>query len=201
MESIFDLEIQQNSTDAKIVAGLERISQVFKVLLWEKAAQFGLSPIQIQLLIFIRYHSKEKATVSYLAKEFNVTKATISETVKVLEKKNYIVKNSNTRDSRSYAIGLTDEGLKIVSSTENFTYPLTDSISTISQKEKIILWKNISSLLYELHLSQVIKVESSCYSCRFYTEKNKEKHCSLMDLKLETQNIRLDCREHEPLLL
>ena len=54
--------------------------------------------LQIQLLIFIKHHSKNKATVSYLAKEFNLTKATISDTIKILKQKKYITKTINAND-------------------------------------------------------------------------------------------------------
>ena len=66
MESIFNLNNQNSNLDNKIVAGLDRISQVFKTLLWGKSKTYNLSPIQIQLLIFIEYHSEEKTTISYL---------------------------------------------------------------------------------------------------------------------------------------
>ena len=85
--SVFNLDNQNAGLNSKIVAGLERLSQAFRTLLWEKAKEFGLSPIQIQVLIFIHYHSKEKSTVSYLAQEFNLTKPTISDAIKALEQK------------------------------------------------------------------------------------------------------------------
>ena len=66
--SVFNLENQNGTLDNKIVAGLERLSQVFRILLWDKAKEHRLSPIQIQLLIFIQYHSSDKTTISYLAR-------------------------------------------------------------------------------------------------------------------------------------
>ena len=90
--SVFNLQDQNSDLNSKIVAGLERLSQVFRILLWEKAKEQGLSPIQIQLLIFIQHHSADKATISYLAQEFNFTKPTISDAIKVLEEKNLLKK-------------------------------------------------------------------------------------------------------------
>ncbi|MEO0333318.1 MAG: MarR family transcriptional regulator, partial [Bacteroidota bacterium] len=58
-KSVFNPTNQQSDVSSKIVAGLERISEAFKVLLWEKAKSLGLSPIQIQILIFIAYHKSE----------------------------------------------------------------------------------------------------------------------------------------------
>lgn len=36
---IFNLITQNHDFDSKIVAGLERLSQVFKILLWDKAKE------------------------------------------------------------------------------------------------------------------------------------------------------------------
>ena len=84
MESIFNLENQNQNLDSKISAGIEKLSSVFRVLIWEQAKNLGLSPIQIQILIFLNYHSEHLATVSYLAKEFSLTKPTISDAIKIL---------------------------------------------------------------------------------------------------------------------
>jgi len=201
MKNIFNLETQNNSLDGKITAVFERLSQVFRVLLWEKAKKYDLSPIQIQVLIFIKHHTKNKATVSYLAKEFNVTKATISDTIKILEQKKYITKTVNTTDSRSYTMELTTAGLEMVLLTEDFTDPLFDLISTGSPKDKLVLWKNISSLIQQLHDLQVINVQSTCYNCGYFVQQDGNKHCKLLDIKLETTDIRLDCSDHKPVRL
>jgi hypothetical protein len=52
-KSSFDLEHQNSKIESKIVASLERISEAFRVLLWNESKENSLSPIQIQILIFI----------------------------------------------------------------------------------------------------------------------------------------------------
>ena len=89
--SIFNTKFQQNSITSKIVVGLERISEAFKGILWEHAKVIGLSPTQIQILIFIAYHKTKLCNVSHLAKEFNITKPTVSDAVRVLNNKKYII--------------------------------------------------------------------------------------------------------------
>ena len=76
--------------ESKILNGLERLSEALKALLWEKAKTLGISPIQIQILLFVSNHQTDICNVSYLAKEFNLTKATISDSVNVLLKKKYL---------------------------------------------------------------------------------------------------------------
>ena len=76
--SVFDINNQLQSIESKIVVALERISEAFRVLLWEEAKEHALSPIQVQLLIFCCFHTEEKRKIGFLAVEFNLTKATIS---------------------------------------------------------------------------------------------------------------------------
>jgi DNA-binding MarR family transcriptional regulator len=195
--SVFNLDNQNANLDNKIVAGLERLSQVFRILLWEKAKEHSLSPIQIQILIFIRHHSADKTTVSYLAQEFNFTKPTISDAIKVLEQKKLIQKIIDKNDTRSYAINLTATGKKIVLETENFANSVTEIISKASDTDKIVLWENVSNLIVRLNKLEVISIQRTCFNCKHYSIKNKNHFCNLLDLKLLTKDIRIDCGEFE----
>ena len=195
--SVFNLSNQNSSLDNKIVAGLERLSQVFRILLWGKAKEYSLSPIQIQLLIFIQHHSADKTTVSYLAQEFNFTKPTISDAIKVLEQKNLIKKNTDNKDTRSYTIQLTASGKKIVSETESFANPVTEIITKSNEADKLILWENISNLILLLNRQGIISVQRTCFNCGHYTVKNKNAFCTLLNQKLLTKDIRIDCEEFD----
>lgn len=195
--SVFDLENQNSNLDNKIVAGLERLSQVFRILLWNKAKEHSLSPIQIQLLIFIQHHSADKTTISYLAQEFNLTKPTISDAIKVLAQKKLIKKLIENTDARSYTIQLTTAGKKIVVETEDFASPLTTIIAKTTEAEKKVLWQNISGLIIQLNKLEVISIQRTCFNCKHYTKKGKTHFCSLLNQKLETKDIRIDCGEFE----
>ncbi len=137
--------------------------------------------------------------MSYLAKEFNLTKATVSDTIKILEQKNYILKQTNARDSRSYTIELTAAGLEIVLRTEDFTDPLYDIVTDTSENDKMVLWQNISFLIQQLHALQIISVQSTCYNCHYFSQQNGSSHCKLMEMPLQSKDIRLDCNDHKPL--
>jgi DNA-binding MarR family transcriptional regulator len=195
--SIFNLEEQNSNLDSKIVAGLERLSQVFRILLWEKAKEQGLSPIQIQLLIFIKHHSPILATVSYLAQEFNLTKPTISDAIKVLEQKGIVKKLTNNNDTRSYSIQLTSLGNKVVTETENFTEPISKLMLKSSKKDKLILWESMYELISQLNKSQIISVQRTCLNCQHYSVKNKMPFCLLLQEKLLVEDVRIDCKEFE----
>lgn len=193
--SPFDLHFQQFSLESKILLGFERIAEVLRVLLWEQAKHLNLSPIQIQILIFLKFHEAEKSTVSYLAKEFNLTKATVSDAVSVLEKKALLTKEQNIADTRSYLITLTAEGEEIVRQTENFAASLQKIIAGFSESEKDFLWHILSRLIFQANRQGLITVQRMCFNCKFYEQSNQESFCRLLNQKLESKDIRFDCPE------
>ncbi|MCK6608135.1 MAG: MarR family winged helix-turn-helix transcriptional regulator [Flavobacterium sp.] len=195
--SVFNLNDQNSNLDNKIVAGLDRISQVFKTLLWEKSKTFNLSPIQIQLLIFIAYHSEEKTTISYLSQEFNLSKPTISDTIKTLEQKLLIEKMVDVKDTRSYRIKLTESGKNIVLETENFVNPLEEIIGNSTHNEKLVLWQNITNIIQQLNQLKIISIQRNCFNCKHYSVQDDVSFCNLLNRNLETEDIRIDCGEFE----
>ncbi|MDH7446986.1 MarR family winged helix-turn-helix transcriptional regulator [Aquimarina sp. 2201CG14-23] len=196
-KSDFNPNQQQKDISSKIVTGLERISEVFKVLLWEKAKLVGLSPIQIQILIFITFHKQELCNVSHLAKEFNVTKPTISDAIKVLDKKAMIIKDYSSSDNRSYTIQLSELGKEIVSKTSDFTHPLKDQIDHIEQTDLNNLFHSLSELIYKLNRKGILTVQRTCFGCKFYKKTSTADYCNLLEKELLNEDIRLDCPEYE----
>ncbi len=196
-KSIFNPEQQQQGVSSKIVAGLERISEVFKVLLWEKAKIVGLSPIQIQLLIFIAFHKLELCNVSHLAKEFNITKPTVSDAVKILDKKGMLVKDFSSSDGRSYTIQLSSLGKKTVAETNDFADPLKVQIDSFEQTDLDAVFKTLGELIYKLNRNGILTVQRTCYGCIFYQKNKDSDYCNLLQKELLNQDIRLDCPEFE----
>jgi len=196
-KSIFNPEQQQKDISSKIVAGLERISEVFKVLLWEKAKLVGLSPIQIQILIFIAFHKQNLCNVSHLSKEFNVTKPTVSDAIKILDKKGYIIKDYSTEDNRSYSISLSDSGNDLIAQTYDFANPLQTQVDSFSPIELENLFSTLSQLIYKLNRHGILNVQRTCYGCKFYRKNENSDYCNLLQRELMNNEIRLDCPEFE----
>jgi DNA-binding MarR family transcriptional regulator len=195
--SSFNPKNQEQEVSSKIIAGLERVSEVFRVLLWEKAKLVGLSPIQIQILIFIAYHKQEFCNVSSLAKEFNLTKPTISDAVKVLDKKEMVTKDFSILDSRSYTLHLTASGRRLVEETSDFANPLKNQIEGFTDSELENFFSTMSKLIYKLNLMGILSVQRTCFGCRFYQKNNEREYCNLLDKDLMKTDIRLDCPEFE----
>lgn len=198
-KSAFDLEHQNLSIESKIVASLERVSQAFRVLLWNESKEFSLSPIQVQVLIFLLHHSQPKRKVSYLADEFNMTKATISDTIKTLEQKQLIHKEYEPHDSRSYTITLTEKGKEIAEKTSLFSNQIQIPINKLDTTDKENLLLSLFDIIHHLNQSGIITIQRMCLTCQFYeSNRNGESHfCKLLNTKLADSELRIDCPEHQ----
>lgn len=195
--SSFNPERQENKIEGKIVVALERISEVFRVLLWNESKSNALSPIQVQILIFLLFHSGEKCKVSYLAAEFNMTKATISDSVKVLFLKKLIKKTGDELDTRSFTISLTAEGKKIAEQASSFTASIEKPIGRLSDEQKKAMLDGLLKLIYELNRAGVITIQRMCFTCTNYQFDKGTHYCKLLQTTLAGGRLRIDCPEHE----
>jgi DNA-binding MarR family transcriptional regulator len=196
--SAFNPERHITNVDYKIVAALEKIAEVFRVLLWTEAKEHKLSPIQMQLLIFIKYHSSDKQRrIASMAREFNLTKATVSDSIKVLEQKGLIKRTDDAVDSRSFNFSLTDQGMKLTGMIENFTLPLDGAIATLSPAQKDQFLLSVLDLIYRLNQNGIISTQRMCYNCFYYNGDRQQAHyCNLMQQPLAVDELRIECSEH-----
>jgi DNA-binding MarR family transcriptional regulator len=197
--SAFDPERHITNIDYKIVAAFEKMSEVFRVLLWTEAKEHKLSPIQMQLLIFIKYHNSDKQRrIASMAREFNMTKATISDSIKVLEQKGLIERADDMLDSRSFNFSLTDKGAKLTAMIENYTKPLDDSIATLPPQQKNEILMSMLETIYQLNQNGIISTQRMCYNCYYYNGDRQQAHfCNLMQKDLAIDELRIECPEHK----
>lgn len=195
--SSFNPKKQETKIESKIVVALERISEAFRVLLWNESKSNTLSPIQIQILIFLLFHSGEKCKISYLAGEFNMTKATISDSVKVLLLKSLIKKTGDEFDTRSYTISLTAEGKKIAEQASSFTSFIEKPIQKLSTEQKSVILDGLLKLIYELNQAGIVTIQRMCFTCTNYESEKGVHYCRLLESTLAVSQLRIDCTEHE----
>lgn len=195
--SVFDPQAQAGSIDARIIVALERIAEVFRVSLWEAGKEHGLSPLQIQLLIFVHFHSSEKCKVSYLAQEFNLSKPTISEAVRTLLKKELIRKETDPVDTRSYTIHLTAEGAALAARTASFANGMAPAFDSWSEERKSTFYSGLLQLIAQLQKLGFISIQRSCLKCRFFEPGKGGNYCKLLKMPLREADLRVDCPEFE----
>lgn len=196
IKSPFNPSDPLQSQEGKIIVALERISEAFRVLLWNEGKDHGLSPIQLQLLIFLLFHPPEKCKVSFLAAEFNMTKATISDSVKTLLQKALVQKTEDVQDTRSFTLSLTKEGRQIARKAASFASVMEQPLATLSPEQKDAMLSGLLQLIRQLNEAGIITVQRMCFSCRYYSQVKGHHYCALLQARLAAADLRVDCPEH-----
>lgn len=195
--SVFDLNQQSTNIDSKIVVALEKVSEIFRTLQWQYAQPNNISPVQLQIMVFIRYHNEELCTVGNLAKNFNITKATVSDSVKTLLKKNLIQKKIDAADSRSFRLGLTSGGEDMIEQIERYPEAIQTPVQELDIQKKEAMLDGLMGVIHELYLGGTIETQRMCFTCSHYKGDYKTSHqCNLLKKKLPQKSLRLDCPEH-----
>lgn len=189
-------EEQTHEIIRKLTTGLERISEAFKVMLWEKAKEHGLSPIQIQIMIFISEHKSELCNVSHLAKEFNITKPTISDAIRVLDKKGLIVKDFSPVDSRSYNILPSPDGSKMIRELNDFAKPLEEALTELGLSNLEQLYASLTTLIYQLNRSGLLNIQRTCFGCTYYANREGGHYCHFLESELQNSDLKIDCPDY-----
>ncbi|MEZ5690456.1 MAG: MarR family winged helix-turn-helix transcriptional regulator [Rickettsiales bacterium] len=197
MVGAFDRDEQESDRRAKIIVGIERLSTLFRAILWEEAKMYRLSPLQMQILLFISYHDIEQCNVTTISKEFAVTKATVSDAVKSLLEKE-LLKKQGGEDARGFSLSLSRDGKKYVKKLSPFTDFFAKSFDKASEEEIGKMWEGMLLLIGYLQNTDVIPVRM-CFSCKNFGKehpKGKPHYCHLMQKPLKINDIRLDCAEY-----
>jgi DNA-binding MarR family transcriptional regulator len=201
--SPFDREHQQLDVDSKIVVALERLSQAFRVLLWEQYRRHGLSPIQTQIITYLRFHPPEECTVGQLAAEFDLTQPTVSDAVRVLEDKGLVVRQRAESDRRRVVLRLTPTGRQRADELSTWADAFLNVNAGFSEEERAIVLRYLIDLIETLQRAGIITVARMCSTCRFFRRDHvpgalAPHYCTLLERPLAPSDLRVDCPEHQP---
>ena len=201
-ESVFEPSLQHGDADAKIVASLERLSQVFRLLLRREAQEHGLSPIQVQFLVHLLFHDAGLRRVSQLARRFDLTRATVSDAVGSLEEKGLVRRERWPEDGRVVTLQLTPAGEELAGELSTWAGVVKEHLDSSSEEEKKVVLRFLMDLIASLQRTGVITVARMCVACRFFRpnahpEEESPHHCALLDVPLARSDLRMDCPEHE----
>jgi DNA-binding MarR family transcriptional regulator len=201
--SVFDPSAQHDDVDAKVVAALERLSQVFRVRLREEAWERDLSPTQAQFLIYLLHHDVQLRRVSQLAREFDLTQATVSDAVASLETKELVKREEWPEDRRVVTLRLTPNGMNLATNLSRWADPIREHLKRFSPDEREAVMRFLIGLIGSLQTSGLITVARMCVTCKFFRQdihpgEPSPHHCGLLNVPLGRADLRVDCPEHEP---
>ena len=192
----------RDRTPETIIASVERLAGLFRLLLWDAGKQEKLSPIQIQFLIFLDGRARELRTVSRLAREFNLTKATVSDAIKTLVAKGLVEKRTSEQDGRIATLQLTGGGRRAASRLRGWSDPVKVRLRACPAgvREDAALF--LMDLIRSLQESGVIKVARMCLGCANFRRNaapgsDRPHRCALTGKSVGNADLKTDCTSYE----
>ncbi|WP_305909664.1 MarR family winged helix-turn-helix transcriptional regulator [Methylomarinum sp. Ch1-1] len=176
---------------------IERISTLVRSEERKRYAAIGLQPVHGQVLEYLakcnRYSDTPAAVTEYLGS----TKGTVSQSIQVLERKNYIEKVPDTEDRRVVHLVLTEAGLELINGLQPLEiFDQAEQQVSAQQFESIDDALNVT--LSALQAANHSKSFGLCRTCRFFGERENHFHCELTQSPLEQADTEKLCREHLP---
>ena len=175
---------------------LERIGNLLRAEQRHVGNEWGLQEVHLQVLFYLsrcnRYSNTPIAVTDYL----NATKGTISQSLKVLEKKGYIVKEADANDRRVVHLILTTEAQKLLKQVVPPSL-FVDAVKELSHKQVKSLETQLSLLLRNLQKANQSRSFGVCHTCRFFLREEDGFRCGLTQESLSDDDSLRICREHE----
>lgn len=196
----FSPEQQLTHLDSRLVLSLQRLSDMLKAMQWEQARLLGVTPLQLQILLFTGYHSPAVNKAAYIAAELQVSRPTISDAVGSLVTKGLLEMHNDKRDRRSFSLALTETGTEILEKAGAYMGQIEQLLNNKSDQEKNLLYQSVYSIIAGLITPDKGGVQRMCYNCAHYNGNKKRQHeCRFLQKRLLSSELQLDCMYHSSL--
>lgn len=187
--------------DSKVITALEKLANIVRNMLQEQAGELRLSPIQVQILIYLSMQPVEQRRISQLAKVFGLTAATISDSVRVLKEKNLVSQARDEKDARIINLELTDKGRAVAAEGTRWADHFYTIIEDFPLKEKEAVLNFLLKLIASLRETGKLPVARLCLLCQFFrrdvhNDSDRPHHCVFLDKSLGIADLKLDCPHH-----
>lgn len=176
---------------------LERLSELLRVDARQAGLELGLQPVQLEAMHYLSMCNAFSDTPMAVAEYLGQTKGTVSQTLKVLEKKELLVKQPDANDKRVFHLKLTKKGGSVLQQLVP-TAMVMQACENLSPKEQEVVEQALQCLLSSFLSTNKMKSFGVCRSCRYNRHLNGSDYfCDLVQQPLLESDTQLICREHE----
>lgn len=174
----------------------ERIGHLLRAEAWKVSAAHDLQPIQLQMLHYLSICNRYSNTPMAVSDYFQLTKGTVSQSLKVLEARGYVEKRPDSKDGRSIHLHLSPRGSALLAAH----WPpalVRNATQLLPADEQTQIQQALQTLLTKLQQANHQHGFGVCATCRHHQQEATNYRCGLTGEILLPHEIALICREHE----
>jgi len=184
---------------SRIATGLHKIGLAMKQQAWQQANEEGLSATQGQILAALATHGA--LTGTELSQRLGVTLPTISDSVRVLVEKTLVTKSPDPRHPRASLLTLTKKGAQLGARARSWPEFMAAAVADLTAEEQRAFFSGVLKMIRSLQQHGLIPVSGMCVTCTHFRPNVRlgpsPHHCAFVDAPLASEQVRLDCPEHE----
>lgn len=175
---------------------VERLGELLRVDSRQAGADLGLQPVQLEALHYLSMCNQFSDTPMAVTEYLGQTKGTVSQTLKVLEKKGLISRQADKDDKRVSHLKLTDEGQHLLHQLIP-TPMFKRACEQLNKQEQQQINAALQLLLTKVLGANNLKPFGVCHTCKYNSRTQKGYFCNLVQQPLSVDDVQLICKEHE----
>lgn len=176
---------------------LERLCNLLRSDSRRAGGEHSLLPVQFDALDYLHRCNRFSDTPMAVTEYLGQTKGTVSQTLKVLEKKGLIRKKPDTQDRRVTHLQLTDAGTALLAHIQN-DLTLAHAEHTLDPAQLARLQQDLNGLLNALLTAHGRRAFGVCKTCRYHQpQSDGGGYCQLVQQYLSPADAQRICREHQ----
>ena len=187
----------------RLASALSKVSVSLKRRLWRDAASRRISPLQAQVLAFLRQRPAHGATVTDITRMLAVTMPTASDVIAVLVKRGLLRKIRTEKDGRVFNVMLTARGRRRAEQVTGWPDFLQWAAELLPPEEQESLLRTLIKLIRAIQERGEIPVAKMCVTCTHFCpyvnqDSQRPHHCELVNADFGDRLLRIDCQEQVP---
>ena len=161
----------------------------------QQAVAAGLLPVQWSMLSYLRDANRYSNTPQALADYLSMTKGTVSQSLKLLESRGWVMRATDQNDRRVVRLALTDAGQTLLGDAVDTHWQA--AVDHLPESERQAIEVALSHLLSNWQQARQGRTFGVCRSCRNFCPGETQHRCGLTGENLSDGDSMLICREHE----
>lgn len=179
---------------ARLHALIVSLSRALQSEQRSQALAAGLLPVQWAVLGYLRDANRYSNTPLAVAEYLALTKGTISQTLKLMERRGWIARTADAADRRVVRLWLTSAGRELLAETAEHSW--RQAIAELPASERAAAEAALARLLAGWQRARGGRTFGVCRECAHFHEGEHEHRCGLTGETLTEDDSRHICREH-----
>lgn len=180
--------------------GIERIAAVQRAQRWAETDETSLTPTQARILGLLA--SRGPSRVTAIAESLGVSQPSATGSIKALESRGLVERQSDADDGRVANLRLTQTGRTAHRAANAGESPTDAALAELSVPEQEALLVLLTKVIRGLQQQGAIVPQRTCVSCRYFrahahANAKTPHHCDFVNAPIGGGDLRLDCGEHE----